>query len=152
VYQWGRFHFADTRQTALALAAYSVGLAGYSAIRLLAPAFYALDDAITPMLVSVASIVVNLVVAVGLVRWTSLGHAGLALSTSAVALFGAITLLSVIHRRIHGIHASILAKSAARIVAAALLMGGLVRISSLGIHGILGTGKGAQFADLAISI
>jgi putative peptidoglycan lipid II flippase len=63
VYQWGRFQVSDTHQTALALAAYSFGLAGYSAIRLLAPAFYALDDAVTPMLVSVASIAVNLVVA-----------------------------------------------------------------------------------------
>ena len=36
------------------------GLAGYAAIKILAPAFYALNDARTPMLVSVASIAVNL--------------------------------------------------------------------------------------------
>jgi putative peptidoglycan lipid II flippase len=52
VYQWGRFRAADTHQTALALACYAVGLAGYAAIKILAPAFYALNDARTPMLVS----------------------------------------------------------------------------------------------------
>ena len=60
VYQGGRFRAADTRETAAALACYSVGLAGYSLTKILAPAFYALDDARTPMLVSVASMVVNL--------------------------------------------------------------------------------------------
>ena len=37
IYQWGRFTSADTHQTALALACYSVGLAGYSATKILAP-------------------------------------------------------------------------------------------------------------------
>ena len=54
IYQWGRFSAADTHQTALALACYSAGLAGYAATKVLAPAFYALHDARTPMWVSVA--------------------------------------------------------------------------------------------------
>ena len=33
IYQWGRFSAADTHQTALALTAYSIGLAGYAASR-----------------------------------------------------------------------------------------------------------------------
>ena len=43
IYQGGAFHAADTRQTARALAGYSVGLAGYAVIKILAPAFYALE-------------------------------------------------------------------------------------------------------------
>jgi putative peptidoglycan lipid II flippase len=42
----------DTEQTALALSCYAIGLAGYSALKVLNPAFYALHDARTPMFVS----------------------------------------------------------------------------------------------------
>ena len=52
VYQHGRFLAADTHQTALALSCYAVGLASFSTLKLLVPAFYALGDARTPMLVT----------------------------------------------------------------------------------------------------
>ena len=52
IYQWGRFQPSDTEQTARAVVFYSIGLAGYAAIKVLAPAFYALGDARTPMAVS----------------------------------------------------------------------------------------------------
>ena len=42
IYQHGRFSAHDTDQTALALQAYAVGLAGYAAIKVLVPCFYAL--------------------------------------------------------------------------------------------------------------
>src|SRR5258708_5477798 len=59
VYQHGNFLASDTHQTAIALSCYAIGLASYSTLRLLAPAFYALGDARTPMLVSMASVFVN---------------------------------------------------------------------------------------------
>jgi len=37
--------------TAVALAGYSIGLTGYAAIKILSPAFYALNDAKTPMMI-----------------------------------------------------------------------------------------------------
>jgi len=152
VYQGRRFQPFDTHQTAVALACYSVGLAGYAAIKILAPAFYALNDARTPMLVSVASIAVNLAAALALLRWTSLGHAGLALSTSVVALFGAVALFAILRGRVHGIHDGRLRSSSLRIAAASCLMGAVCRGSSYGIHLAAGAGRLAQFADVAISI
>jgi putative peptidoglycan lipid II flippase len=56
IYERGQFDSIDTNMTAWALAAYSIGLAGYAAIKIVSPAFYALDDAKTPMYVSIASI------------------------------------------------------------------------------------------------
>ncbi len=67
----------DTQQTALALSCYAIGLAGYAALKVLNPAFYALHDARTPMIVSLLSIAVNYVTASLLLRDSSLGHAGL---------------------------------------------------------------------------
>src|SRR5689334_6123723 len=90
VYQGGKFRAYDTHQTALALSCYAVGLVGYAAIKVLAPAFYALNDARTPMIVSLGSILINAVAASSMVKFAGLGHAGLALSTSLVALFSSI--------------------------------------------------------------
>src|SRR4029077_4861791 len=98
VYEHGRFTVADTTAAAQALAAYTAGLAGYAGIKVLAPAFYALDDARTPMLVSLVSIAVNYVLNWTFVRRLGFGHVGLALSTSAVAL-GNFGLLYVVLRR-----------------------------------------------------
>ena len=152
VYQWGRFHASDTHQTALALACYSVGLAGYAAIKILAPAFYALNDARTPMLVSLASILINLAVASTMVKLAGLGHLGLALSTSAVALFGSAVLFVLIRKRIGRMHGRALGASVAKILAASVAMGVACYFSSRGMRIWMGAGKLAQLADLAVSL
>jgi putative peptidoglycan lipid II flippase len=152
VYQWGRFGAADTQQTALALTCYAVGLAGYSSIKILAPAFYALNDARTPMLVSLVSILVNLAVASTMVKLAGLGHLGLALSTSAVALFGSAALFLLLRRRIGRIHGRALAASVVKILCASAAMGMACYLSSRGVHHWLGARKIAQIADVAISI
>jgi putative peptidoglycan lipid II flippase len=99
VYEHGRFGADDTRAAATALAAYSVGLTGYAAIKVLGPAFYALGDATTPMRVSLASVVVNLVLNWLAVSVVGLGHGGLALTTSIVALTNAGALLWILRSR-----------------------------------------------------
>jgi putative peptidoglycan lipid II flippase len=152
VYQGGRFTAYDTQQTALALTCFSAGLAGYSALKTLAPAFYALDDARTPMLVSVASIAVNFAVSYGCVKWAGIGHAGLALSTAAVAVFGAVALLALLQRRLAGLGLRKLAVSAGKIAAAAALMGAVCKLSSVLVLATVGPRSYAPLADVAISI
>jgi putative peptidoglycan lipid II flippase len=128
IYQGGRFHQEDTRQTAVALACYSVGLAGYALTKILAPAFYALDDARTPMLVSIASVTVNLAAALALVRWAGMGTKGLALSVSLVALFSGAALFELLRRRLGGLEERRIASSAVRILASAAVMGVACRL------------------------
>ena len=86
IYQHGRFTAEATRQTAAALQFYAIGLAAYSAVKVLAPAFYALDRRYLPMMVSIFSIAVNFVLSWFFMSKLGLGHRGLALSTSVVAL------------------------------------------------------------------
>lgn len=152
VYQGGRFTAYDTHQTALALTCFSAGLAGYSALKTLAGAFYALDDARTPMLVSMASIAVNFAAAYGCVKWAGIGHAGLALSTAAVAVFGAVVLLALLQRRLAGIGLRKLAASAGKIAASAVLMGAVCKLSSVAVHAAMGSRSHAPLVDVAISI
>ncbi len=152
VYQWGKFKASDTHQTAMALACYAVGLAGYSAIKILAPAFYALNDARTPMLVSLVSILVNLGMASTMVKLAGLGHLGLALSTSAVALFGSMALFLLLRKRIERMHGRALALSVVKILCASAAMGVVCYFSSREVHQILGMRKIGQIVDLAVSI
>jgi putative peptidoglycan lipid II flippase len=124
IYEHGRFTHGDTLAAAHALTGYAVGLAGYAGIKVLAPAFYALGDARTPMLVSVVSIAVNALLNWTLVRVLGLGHVGLALSTSAVAIANCALLYIVLRRRIGPLGGGLTA-TLAKIGIAAAVMGGI---------------------------
>jgi putative peptidoglycan lipid II flippase len=86
IYERGRFTALATEQTAAALEFYAIGLVAYSADKVLAPAFYALDKRHLPMLVSIVSIAVNFCLNWFFTFQLMLGHRGLALSTSMVAI------------------------------------------------------------------
>ncbi len=152
IYEGGRFRAYDTQQTALALTCYAVGLAGYAALKVLAPAFYALNDSRTPMLVSLASVAINFSAALLMVRTGTLGHAGLAMATSIVAIFNFLSLFIILRNRIGGIYGRNLLASFMRTVAAAVVMGAAVAASSSFIGMTFGAGRAARLLDLGISI
>ena len=152
IYQGGKFQLYDTQQTALALSYYAIGLTGYAALKVLAPAFYALGDARTPMLVSLGSIVVNFATASTMIRLAGLRHAGLALSTSAVALSGFAILFAILRKRIGGIEGRALVAQLGKVSAASLAMAGVVAVSSHAMAASLGVSRLARLADLALSI
>lgn len=152
IYQRGEFSAYDTMQTAEALSFYAIGLAGYAAVKVLNPAFYALGDARTPMTVSFCSIAINFAVAVTAVSVFHLGHAGLALSTSSVAIFSSIALFVIMRKRIGGIYGRNLWRSFVRIMLASLAMAAVVWAVSTGVHRWLGWASSAYLADLALSI
>ena len=152
IYQVGRFDAYDTRQTALALSCYAIGLAGYSATKVLTPAFYALGDARVPMFVSLSSIFINLVAVVSLLHYTHLGHAGMALSTSTVALSSSLVLFAIIRARLKGIYGRNLTESVLKVSAASVGMGLAVWLSSSAVRGALGQTPRASLVDLAVSI
>lgn len=152
IYQRGRFELYDTQQTAAALSCYAVGLAAYSALKVLTPAFYALGDARTPMLIGLASIAVNYTAAAVLVKLFGMGHAGLALTTSAVALFGGLAQFAVLRRRLGGLQGRRLLRQFLKVGLASLLMAGAVWLSSRGLRAWLGTDQFASMADVAVSV
>src|SRR6266567_3904301 len=101
IYEHGRFTPEATRQTAGALQFYAIGLAAYSAVKVLAPAFYALDKRYLPMVVSIFSIIINFILNWFFMFKIGLGHRGLALSTSLVAITN-LLLLYIMMRRYAG--------------------------------------------------
>ncbi len=121
IFEHGRFSSADTAATAAALALYAPGLIGYSAVKIAVPSFYALRDSRTPVLVSMTTVALNVVLAVTLARL--MGFTGLALGTALAAMFNAATLLVILRRRLGGLEGQLLLTSLSRIVTAALIMG-----------------------------
>jgi putative peptidoglycan lipid II flippase len=129
----GAFKESDVPMTAWALAGYSIGLTGYAAIKILSPAFYAMNDAKTPMIIAVASIGINFVASFFLLNLLShygvspespdgLGHVGVALATSCVAIVNFFALAIMMRRRIGRLNGRDIISSFLRIAVASAVM------------------------------
>jgi putative peptidoglycan lipid II flippase len=92
LYHYGRFDHEDVEMTARAVEAYSVGLLGLIAVKVLAPGFYARHDVRTPVRIALAVLVATQLLNLVFVPW--LDHAGLALSISVAAWVNAALLLA----------------------------------------------------------
>jgi len=105
IYEHGSFDAHSTAQSALALQAYTIGLAGYTGIKILVPCFYAMQPPklerlpgegmgglilrlvlFTPARVSITGIALNLGLCYVFFYAFHLGHVGLALATGGVAV------------------------------------------------------------------
>lgn len=124
IFERGQFDAEDTRQTAMALCFNAVGLTAYSAVRVLAPSFYALKETRIPMLVSLVSIAINYLVANWTVTYLGIGHRGLALSISVVAIVNFLLLLFFMRQRLGGIEGRALSSTLLRVTLASLVMAG----------------------------
>ena len=151
IYQHGEFTAFDTEQTAVALSAYCLGLAGYAGVKVLTPAFYALDDVRSPASVAVVSIFINYGLNWLSVREFGLGHGGLALATASVATINFVVLFLLMRRRAGGLQGRRLTTGFARILAATAVMSVVVWFSSQAIQSALGDEFFGRAADLAVS-
>ena len=129
IYQHGRFTAEATRQTAAALQFYAIGLAAYSAVKVLAPAFYALNKRYLPMMVSIFSIMINLVLNWFFMFKVGLGHRGLALSTSLVALTNFLLLYVMMQKYAGPLETSTLFGLLAKLVIPLALLAGICWLS-----------------------
>ena len=105
--------------TAATLLAFSVGLVAHALIAVLARAFYATQDTLTPVLAAVGAVVVNTVLAVILI--TPLGLPGIALAIAIAAWLEAGALLLLLWRRTPGLDLTTVGWVAIRTVGAAAL-------------------------------
>lgn len=97
LFNYGAFTGHDVLQTRLAVMAYSVGLLGLLAIKILAPGFYAKQDIRTP--VKIAIFVLILTQVFNVIFVPLFAHAGLALSIGLGASINALFLLIVLYKR-----------------------------------------------------
>ena len=121
IFERGSFTSADTAATAAALVFYAPGLLGYAAVKIAVPSFYALRDSRTPVLVSIGSVLVNVVLNLVLVR--VIGYRGLALGTAIAAGLNASVLLVLLGRRLGGLDGVRIATAFGKIAVASAIMG-----------------------------
>jgi putative peptidoglycan lipid II flippase len=149
IYEHGTFSATSTAQTALALQAYTIGIAGYSGIKILVPCFYAMQPPryeqrpnvsfwnsfshfvmnvvlFTPARVSLIGIGLNLVLCFVLYYYLKLGHVGLALTTGFVAVLNFLQLVYAIQKKIDLGSAGEWLSFFVRVTVATLACGGIV--------------------------
>jgi putative peptidoglycan lipid II flippase len=172
IYEHGSFSAQNTAQTALALQAYTIGLAGYSGIKILVPCFYAMQPPrfegsvgwrgflmnvvlFTPARVSLLGIVFNLVLCFVLYDYFHLGHVGLALTTGFIAIVNFLQLLYAIQKKIAIGEAGDWLFFFVRVTAATLVCGAVV---FLGDHFLLAgrtthslVGAAILFANIGVA-
>lgn len=128
LFEGQKFTAADTKATAYALLFYSIGLFAHGAIQLLPRGFYSLKDTVTPVAITIATVLVSIGLNLLFLRYTSLGHGGFALSFSIMGLLNMALSLVFLRRKIHGIEGKSLFKTLIFSTLAALLMGGAIMI------------------------
>jgi putative peptidoglycan lipid II flippase len=134
IYEHGAFTSAATSETARALTGYAVGLVAYAAIKVVAPAFYALGQTRIPLIASVSAVAANLVW--NLATFRTLGHVGLALGTSIAAIVNLVILLIAFQRQIGGLITRDLLTALLRILLAAAVMAVAVRLLAPLVDGL----------------
>jgi putative peptidoglycan lipid II flippase len=144
LFRRGAFGFNQAVLTAQALSAFAVGLWSVAMVRLIVPAFYAMQDTRTPVITAAAAFVVNctsslllmgtvaptgesriadaIAVVTQHVAVLNLQHAGLALATSISATVNLLLLAVVLRRRLGSLDVAELGGSFVRSLVAALAM------------------------------
>ncbi len=151
LFERGHFMPTDTAATAAAVRLYAVGLAGYSAVRIVSPTFYAIGESRIPAIISGWVIIVNVAASVALVR--VIGFQGLALGTSVAAIVNAAALLWMLRRRLGGIEGGRLLATLLKVTLSAVLMAVAAIVIQLAMDRVApGPRLAAQAIRLATSI
>ncbi len=135
IYQHGRFGAADTRATAQALLFYAIGLYAYSAVKVFAPAFYALDEPRVPVLGSVLGMLFN--VALNASLFPVLGFRGVALGTSLAATANFAVLVWAWRRRHGGLGGTGVVPQLGKVLVASAALAAVAWASWRGLAGLL---------------
>jgi putative peptidoglycan lipid II flippase len=122
LFQTGRFGERETRLVSGVLAAYSLGLVSYAAVKLLASGFYALRDTVTPVRIAAAS--VALAAGLSWLLMQRFGPAGVALGSALAATFNTVVHLILLERRVGPVLGGADARPLAACVVASALAGG----------------------------
>jgi len=119
----GQFDRISTQGTAAALLFYAVGLWAFAGVRIVAQAFYALQDTKTPVKIAVVALVANILLSAVFITWTPLEHGGLALATSLAATLNIGLLTVQLRKKIGRMDGKRILRSLLKIVPASIAMG-----------------------------
>jgi putative peptidoglycan lipid II flippase len=149
LFERGAFEATSTEAVVWALALYALGLVGHAGLEIIARAFYALHDTLTPVWVGGLAMGINVALSLTLPGlFGGVGyppHAGLALANSVATLLELVALLLLIGRRVGGLESrrtlTAFAKSGlASLAMGAVLIGWQAALSDVGALALGGGG------------
>ena len=123
LYERGNFDATDRLQTAVALRAYVYGLVCYAWLKVLQPAFYAIDKRWIPMVVSFFAIGINIGLNWFFVFKLGWGHESLALTTSITATINFLILYLVMRHYTGDLGTAELLTQLGKLIVAGAIMG-----------------------------
>ncbi len=121
----GQFDGISTQGVATALLYYAVGLWAFAGVRIVAQAFYALQDTKTPVKIAVVALITNILLSSAFISLTELAHGGLALATSLAAILNISLLTLQLRKKIGRMDGKKILTSLLKIVPASVAMGGI---------------------------
>lgn len=126
VFEYGAFDVTSKEMTAYALTFYTIGLAGVIFREMTTYGLYSLEDTKSPLINSVISIGINIVLNIILVQFMGIG--GLALATSISSLIGALLMVISLRKRIGRLGLKSVAVTFIKVLIASGIMGAVVII------------------------
>jgi len=150
IFEHGRFSPHATVETARALSGYAVGLASYAAIKVAAPAFYALGRTRVPLVASLSAVGANLLWNV--LTFRHLGHVGLALGTSLAATVNLTVLLVAFQVQIRQLITAAFLGTVVRILTAAAVMGAAIWPLERWLSGVVPAGTGGAAVTALVPV
>lgn len=147
LFQRGAFGLKATLATATALEFYVAGMVALAIKQIISRVFYSLQDTRTPMLVSLLSIGLNVILCLVLIKY--LAHGGLALAASLSAGFSVVVLLFLLHRKLGHIGGRLMTINFLKCTLAATVMGLAIYILNSLLAGI--SNPGVLFKTLRVA-
>jgi putative peptidoglycan lipid II flippase len=145
VYQRGEFTPNQTPVVAGALAAFAAGLTFNGAMLMLNRAFFSLQSNWLPTAVALANLFLNAILDVA---FSPLGVWGIPLATSVVNIAGTVALFALLRARVSSVDVADIARSFARVLAAAAAAGGAAFVVWAAIDAASGRSLAGQLASV----
>jgi putative peptidoglycan lipid II flippase len=120
LFMGGAFDYAKAANCGIALLYYSLGLSFVALVRVLVPAFYALKDTKTPVMIALVAFALNLLFSLALMG--PMQHGGLALASSCSALGNMLLLLWFLRKKIGPFGGRAIAVSGLKAIVASIPM------------------------------
>src|SRR5262245_31896838 len=149
LFQHGDFDAASTALTAWALPFFALGLSAFSMLKVIVPAFYALQDTRTPVKVALIAMFLN--IALNFAFIGPLRNGGPALATSLSAVFNSVTLFAIFYRRYGGFGVWGIVHSMGKFIGASAAVG-MVCFVLIRWPGLYQGGLGQKIVALTVTI
>ncbi|HWE94650.1 MAG TPA: murein biosynthesis integral membrane protein MurJ [Tepidisphaeraceae bacterium] len=121
LFQHGHIHPHDAELIGSSLLFYASAIWAFSMLQIINRAYYAIHDTVTPLVMSVVNIVLNLAVEIPLLWW--LGESAMALGTVVSFAIQAVVMLWMLDRKVGGLGLGKIAGPVLKMIVATAVMG-----------------------------